>query len=182
MRHLGEIEDVAYCAVFLPPSRRAISRARSCSPTGLGDAVRAADGMEHGTIRPMKPPSTQPGRLVIPKEIRREQAFGPVSLSKSGGRGADRNRPAPLPVSCPSWRLLVAEPHPIQAPPPRHRGERRVGRCAAKPTLSDAGVLPMIRVASLRRSVGAREPRAGSEGNRSTCLARPRSCWSLARP
>ena len=78
----------------------------------LFDALDLADGGKDGIFITMKTTIDNAGRLVIPKEIRREAGIKPgMPLDVRWERGAIAITPAPLPVKLErKGRLLVAVP------------------------------------------------------------------------
>jgi AbrB family looped-hinge helix DNA binding protein len=79
-----------------------------------GDLVRSAwaEGGTHGTFIAMKTTIDHSGRLVIPKDIRRESGINPgMPLEVRWEKGAIAITPAPLPLKLErKGRLLVAVP------------------------------------------------------------------------
>ena len=71
-----------------------------------------ADGIDHGRINTMKTTIDHAGRLVIPKDIRRESGIKPgMPLEVRWEKGAIAITPAPLEVKLErKGRLLVAVP------------------------------------------------------------------------
>jgi AbrB family looped-hinge helix DNA binding protein len=81
------------------------------------DVLRLADGAIHGNFYTMKTTIDDAGRLVIPKDIRRESGIKPgMPLEIRWEKGAIAITPAPLAVKLErKGRLLVAVPS-IDAP------------------------------------------------------------------
>src|SRR5437016_13911563 len=74
--------------------------------------IRLADGIAHGRVGTMKTTIDNAGRLLIPKDIRRESGIKPgTPLEVRWENGTIAITPAPLPVKL-EWkgRLLVAVP------------------------------------------------------------------------
>jgi len=71
-----------------------------------------ADGFKHGNLFTMKTTIDHAGRLVIPKDIRRESGIKPgMALDVRWEKGVIAITPAPLPVRLErKGRLLVAVP------------------------------------------------------------------------
>jgi AbrB family looped-hinge helix DNA binding protein len=74
--------------------------------------IRLADGISHGRVYTMKTTIDHAGRLVIPKDIRRESGIKPgMPLEVRWEKGAIAITPAPLEVKLErKGRLLVAVP------------------------------------------------------------------------
>ena len=74
--------------------------------------IRLADGIAHGRVGTMKTTIDHAGRLVIPKDIRRESGIKPgMPLEVRWEKGAIAITPAPLEVKLErKGRLLVAVP------------------------------------------------------------------------
>jgi len=74
--------------------------------------LRLADGISHGKLNTMKTTIDHAGRLVIPKDIRRESGIKPgMPLEVRWEKGAIAITPAPLEVKLErKGRLLVAVP------------------------------------------------------------------------
>ena len=74
--------------------------------------MRLADGTENGNLYAMRTTIDHTGRLVIPKDIRRESGIKPgMPLEIRWEKGAIAIIPAPLPVKLEhKGRLLVAVP------------------------------------------------------------------------